>query len=147
MPKTSAPTKKPDSDEAAKPGGDLGKDAFLKLLVAQLKYQDPSKPMDNSEFLAQTAQFSTVEKLTDLAGVEQSLLTAQLQLGASSLIGRSVTYTDKEGKAQTGLVTSAKFAGTTATVHVGDADVALADITEVKAAADQGAQPKSDQKA
>ncbi|WP_432978729.1 flagellar hook capping FlgD N-terminal domain-containing protein [Dactylosporangium sp. CA-233914] len=133
VPKTSAPTKKQDSDAPAKPGGELGKDAFLKLLVTQLKYQDPSNPMNNTEFLAQTAQFTTVEKLTDLATVEQSLLNAQLQLGASNLIGRTVTYTDKDGKSQTGVVTSAKFVGTTPSLHVGNADIALTDIKEISA--------------
>jgi flagellar basal-body rod modification protein FlgD len=44
-----------------KPGGEMGKDAFLQLLVAQLKYQDPSTPADSREFLAQTAQFTMVE--------------------------------------------------------------------------------------
>ena len=63
------------------------------------------KPMDNSEFLAQTAQFTTVEKLSDLATAQQSLLTAQLQLGASNLIGKTVAYTDQDGKEQSGVVT------------------------------------------
>src|SRR5688572_10524626 len=112
----------------AKPGGELGKDAFLKLLVAQLKYQDPSKPMDNTEFLAQTAQFTTVEKLSELATAQQGLLTAQLQLGASSLIGRTVTYLDADGKPATGVVTSATFSGSTPSLKVGTAEVALSSV-------------------
>ncbi|GAA3273230.1 hypothetical protein GCM10020218_017750 [Dactylosporangium vinaceum] len=132
MPKTNAPTKKSDSDGPAKPGGDLGKDAFLKLLVTQLKYQDPSNPMDNREFLAQTAQFTTVEKLNDLAETQQSLLSAQLQLGASALIGKTVSYTDTENKVHSGIVSAAKFfTGAPPTLRVGDADVALASVTEI----------------
>jgi flagellar basal-body rod modification protein FlgD len=100
--------------------------------VAQLKYQDPMKPMDNTEFLAQTAQFTTVEKLADLAAVEQSLLTAQLQLGASNLIGKSVTYTGQDGKEQSGVVTAAAFSGTSPTLRVGDTDVALTAVKEVR---------------
>lgn len=137
VPKTSAPgdvakadgTKK---DTPAKPGGELGKDAFLKLLVAQLKYQDPMKPMDNSEFLAQTAQFTTVEKLADLATTQQSLLTAQLQLGASNLIGKTVAYTGEDGKVQSGVVTAAAFSGTSPTLRVGDTDVAFNAVKEVR---------------
>jgi flagellar basal-body rod modification protein FlgD len=137
VPKTHAPgdvakTDGSKRDEPAKPGGELGKDAFLKLLVAQLKYQDPLKPMDNSEFLAQTAQFTTVEKLSDLATMEQSLLTAQLQLGASNLIGRTVAYTGQDGKEQSGVVTAAAFTGTTPTLRVGDTDVALSAVKEVR---------------
>ncbi|MGI5236658.1 flagellar hook capping FlgD N-terminal domain-containing protein [Dactylosporangium sp. CA-139066] len=149
MPKTNAPTTqqtapttKKDSDQPLNPGGELGKDTFLKLLVAQLKYQDPMNPMDNTQFLAQTAQFTTVEKLNDLASVQQSLLTAQLQLGASNLIGKTVSYADKDGKVQTGVVTAAKFDGTTPTLRVGDADIAVSDVKEISAA---GAQPTTSQ--
>jgi flagellar basal-body rod modification protein FlgD len=123
---------------------DLDKDTFLKLLVAQLKYQDPSNPADSTQFLAQTAQFTTVEKLADLEKTQQSLLTAQLQLGASNLVGKTVSYevpdtdkpVDKDGKAAmtliTGVVTAASFAGSTPTVKVGDTDVALSSIKEVR---------------
>ena len=44
----------------------LGTDAFFKLLVTQLKYQDPSEPMNNQEFMAQTAQFSILEELQSI---------------------------------------------------------------------------------
>jgi flagellar basal-body rod modification protein FlgD len=123
----------------AKSGGandDLGKDTFLKLLVAQLKYQDPSNPADSTQFLAQTAQFTTVEKLNDLAKAEQDLLGAQLRFSASNLIGRTVSYTekgdDKGDKTVTGVVTAASFAGATPTLKVGDKDVALSDVKEVR---------------
>jgi flagellar basal-body rod modification protein FlgD len=117
------------------------------LLVAQLKYQDPSKPMDNTEFLSQTAQFTTVEKLTDLATAEQNLLNAQLQLGASNLIGRTVTYADRDGKVQSGVVASAKFfTGGPPTLHVGNTDIALASVTEVSAASAVPAVPAASDK-
>src|SRR5947207_8424623 len=88
------------SASAAKPasaGKELGKDTFLKLLVAQLKYQDPSHPADGTEFLAQTAQFTMVEKLTDMANSQQSLVTSQQMLGASTMIGRTITFTGSDG--------------------------------------------------
>lgn len=50
----------------------LGQDAFMKLLTTQLRYQDPTKPANDSEFIAQLAQFSSLEKLTQIA---QSLET------------------------------------------------------------------------
>jgi flagellar basal-body rod modification protein FlgD len=116
----------------AKPGGDLDKDAFLKLLVAQLKYQDPSNPMDGSAFIAETAQFTAVEKLTELATAQQDLVAAQLRLGASNLVGRTVGYLDQGGQLVTGVVSSASFNGSTPTLRIGDTDVALSDVKEVR---------------
>jgi flagellar basal-body rod modification protein FlgD len=117
---------------AAQPTNVLGKDAFLKLLVAQLRYQDPSKPADGTALIAQTAQFTQVEKLTDLAETEQKLLSAQLMLGASTLVGRTVSYSAAGGTVATGVVASASFTGSTPTLRVGDTDVPLASVTEVR---------------
>jgi flagellar basal-body rod modification protein FlgD len=108
----------------------MGKDAFLKLLVAQLKYQDPSKPADGSQFLAQTAQFTQVEKLEELAKVQQDTLNAQLMVGASSLIGRTVTYTGLDGKEAVGVVTSTTL-GSSPTLKVGNTDVPLSSVKQV----------------
>jgi flagellar basal-body rod modification protein FlgD len=112
-------------------GNGLGQDAFLKLMIAQLKYQDPMNPSDGAEFLAQTAQFTQVEKLNELVTAQQSLVSAQLMLSASSLVGRSVTYTGADGVAVTGVVQSAKFGGSNPTVKVGDTDVPLSSVKEV----------------
>ena len=109
----------------------LGQDAFLKLLVAQLKYQDPTNPSDGAEFLAQTAQFTQVEKLSELAKAQEALVSSQLMLSASSLVGRSVTYTGADGVAVTGVVSSATFGGSSPTLKVGNTDVPLSSVKEV----------------
>ncbi len=76
--------------------GSLGKDDFLKLLVAQLKNQDPLQPQDNTAFIAQLAQFSSLEQLQNVSGQLDSLLTAQTtgnQVAETSLVGKTVHYT------------------------------------------------------
>jgi flagellar basal-body rod modification protein FlgD len=104
----------------------------MKLLVAQLKYQDPSNPADSTQFMAQTAQFSQVEKLGQIANMLQS----QQLIGASNLVGKTVTYQDANGASQTGVVTSAKLNGDSEpTLMVGNTDVQLSKVTEVQEAA------------
>jgi flagellar basal-body rod modification protein FlgD len=72
---------------------ELGQEQFLELMMAQLKNQDPMKPMQNGEFLSQMAQFGTVNGIQDLqktfSGLASSLQSNQA-LMASSLVGRSV---------------------------------------------------------
>jgi flagellar basal-body rod modification protein FlgD len=78
----------------------LGQDEFLKLMTTQLRNQDPMEPMDNGEFLAQIAQFGTVNGVNELLGSFQNL-SASLQssqaLQASNLIGRRVLVEHDEG--------------------------------------------------
>ncbi|NJC66366.1 flagellar hook capping protein [Planosporangium flavigriseum] len=122
----------PVSTPARKTGGELGKDDFMKLLVAQLRFQDPSSPSDPSAFMAQTAQFTMLEKLTNLADAQQQLVAAQLQFGASNLIGKTVSYVDADGAEKTGVVSAATFTGSNPTVKVGNTDVPLSSVKEVR---------------
>ena len=114
-------------------------DTFLKLLVAQLKYQDPSNPADSTQFLAQTAQFTQVEKLGQIA----DMIKAQQLIGASALVGRTVQYQDAGGVSQTGVVSTVKLNGDSEpTLMVGNTDVQLSKVTEVQQTA-TGPQPTS----
>lgn len=74
--------------------GDLDYNSFLKLLIAQLKYQDPTKPTDSTEFVAQLATFSQVEQSISTNKKLDSLLTSQSLSLADSLIGHTVTSSD-----------------------------------------------------
>src|SRR3954471_9387187 len=80
----------------------MGKDTFLKLLVAQMKYQDPANPASSSEFMAQTATMTQVEKLEQLVQQNASMLVMQESGTAGALVGRTVTYTDTNGASKTG---------------------------------------------
>jgi len=89
----------------------MGKDTFLKLLVAQMRYQDPSNPTSSSEFMAQTATFSQVEKLEQLATQNAALLTMQRALSAGAMVGHTVSYTDTDGTTKTGTVSAVRLGG------------------------------------
>jgi flagellar basal-body rod modification protein FlgD len=111
----------------------MGKDTFLKLLVAQMKYQDPANPASSTEMMAQTAAFTQVEKLEEIAKQNESLLTLQRSSSAGALVGRTVNYTDDEGAKKTGVVTSVRLATdfSEAQAMVGGVAVALGRITEI----------------
>lgn len=111
----------------------LGKDAFLQLLVAQLRYQDPLNPADSTEFMAQTAQFTMVEKLEQLAqdAARQRAFTESAT--ATGLIGKQITWLDASGVERTGVVDGTSFGTDGATLLVGDERVPLDRVSGVRA--------------
>ena len=113
------------------PGG-LGKDAFLKLLVAQLKYQNPLSPTDGAQFMAQTAQFTMVEKLEQIAQQNAELLTTSRTVGASALIGRQVVSTGPDGADVVRTVTGVRLDPSGPVLRTGDTEVPLATVKEVR---------------
>ncbi|WP_232797312.1 flagellar hook assembly protein FlgD [Blastococcus atacamensis] len=114
-------------------GDQMGKDTFLKLLVAQMKYQDPSNPADTNQMMSQTATFTQVEKLSEIATQNASMLALQRSSSAGAMVGRSVTYTDDNGATKTGVVSSVRL-GTDkaeAVATVGGIPVPIGRITDV----------------
>ncbi len=107
------------------------KDMFLKLLVAQMKYQDPMNPTDSSEFLSQSAQFTALEKMSTTAEQVTQLVGLQMAFGASSLVGRTVSYPGDDGTSVSGQVSSVKFTSTGPILTVDGVDVDFADLTSV----------------
>lgn len=84
----------------------LGKDDFLKLFTTQLKYQDPLKPLESTEFTAQMAQFSSLEQLFNLNSSMEQLVAYQMSLNngfATSLINKTVKTTDDAVSKVTGV--------------------------------------------
>jgi flagellar basal-body rod modification protein FlgD len=110
-----------------KPSGELGKDDFLKLLVGQLKHQDPMNPMEDKDFMGQMAQFSQLEQMTNVASTLQTDR-------AFALIGREVTYGDKKtGEVRTGTVEKVVInAGKPLLTIGGVNDIDPVDVTEVQ---------------
>src|SRR3954464_11195741 len=94
---TSATAKKSDPNV-------LGKDDFLKLMVAQMKNQDPMNPSDDKDNIAQMAQFSSLEQITNLANATQELANRMSLTQNVGLIGHNVTYAGADGTTVSGTV-------------------------------------------
>ena len=112
----------------------LSSKAFLQLLVAQLQYQDPSKPVDTSSFMNETATLTQVQSSEQTAQVSLDMLSAQRAQTASSLVGHTVSYTGADGSLVTGYVSSATISSAKPTLKIGTVDVDLSQIQQVLAA-------------
>ena len=82
------------------PQQSLGKDDFLKLLITQLSYQDPTSPMEDKEFIAQMAQFSTLEQMTSMASDFSKLTSMLMGNEASTALGKNVELYEGERAVQ-----------------------------------------------
>ena len=109
------------------------KDMFLQLLVAQMKYQDPMNPTDSAEFLAQSAQFTALEKMQDVADQTAALLSAQISFGAAGMVGKNVTYVTEDGGTASGVVGSVTYSADGPRLMVGDQAVTLGQISAISA--------------
>jgi len=129
---TATPAALPESATAKKAGGALDKDTFLKLLVEQLRHQDPTAPADSSEWTAQMAQFSTVEQLTNLATSTHDTARTTEVSQAVGLLGRTVSYDDGSGTPASGVVQRVDLGqnGPTLTIN-GVSGISPADLSDV----------------
>ena len=116
--------------EASGPSQELDQDAFLMLMMEQLKNQDPLNPMDNSQMLAQQAQFT---QISELQKMNETLTTSNMIMQATSLVGKEVTLVDPDDstKTITGTVTSANFTSSYATVTVNGEEYPLGLVVNV----------------
>jgi flagellar basal-body rod modification protein FlgD len=78
------------------PQQSLGRDDFLSILITQLKYQDPTAPMEDKQFIAQMAQFSTLEQMTNMAKDFSKLASMLMGNEASSSLGKNVEIVEGE---------------------------------------------------
>lgn len=118
------------------------RDQFLQLLVTQLRHQDPLEPTKQEDFLAQLAQFSTlegVEKLNtnfetffgDQAAQAAQLQHIQTMTNAAGLIGKQIEFAGEEGLESTGTVEAAVIEDDAVSVRVGDRLIPMEDIKQI----------------
>jgi flagellar basal-body rod modification protein FlgD len=122
---------------AASPASSLGLEDFMKILLTQLTYQDPLKPMDNQEFMAQMAQFTALEHSQRLNDRVQQLVEEQAALQSVGLIGRTVEITTSAGN-KTGTVSALSLGGASPLLTLALAggavlaDVSLSQVVSVR---------------
>jgi flagellar basal-body rod modification protein FlgD len=143
VPATSAspgPTSLAAATASAVPAGQgkqLGKQDFLKLLMAQLQNQDPMKPMDDTQMIAQMAQFSALEATQQLNATIQNSNNVQTVAQAGALIGKYIQAAQADGSTTSGAVTGVNFTTTdgvvSPTVLVNGKDVDYGTILKVSA--------------
>lgn len=121
----------------------LGKDDFLKLLVTELKNQDPLKPTDNKDFIAELAQFSSLEQMNNISSAIEELninltfLTHQsLLTQGASLIGKQVFGQGDNGEIIKGIVDSVKMINSSIQLQVGDKTLDLINVTDISTPAE-----------
>lgn len=115
----------------------LNQEDFLKILLTQLTYQDPMKPVDNQQFLAQMAQFTSLEQAQQLNDKIAVLISNQAALQSVGLIGRTVDIT-ANGSTVTGSVTALSLSGESPLITVKTAagatlaNISLSQVTAVR---------------
>lgn len=126
-----ASTGTPPTSASATSGPQLDRDTFLQLLVAQLKYQDPSKPTDASTFISQSAQLAVVDKLDAISTtMERAALSSRLDT-AAAIVGQTVRYALPSGVETSGVVTAVRFDGNDTYVEVGGVTLPLQSVLAV----------------
>jgi flagellar basal-body rod modification protein FlgD len=114
--------------------GSLSSNDFLKLMVAQLQYQDPMQPMDASALMQQTSSLTSVQTLQSMSSLEQECLGMQEAATATGLLGKQVTATDSSGNTLSGVVSDVSYTASGPTLNVGGTEVPIADISQAAGA-------------
>ncbi len=108
------------------------KQMFMELMVAQLRYQDPLNPTDSGEFLAQSAQFTALEKMQDVSDRVGALLGSQMAFGAGAMVGQDVSWIDTDGETtHTGTISGVTFGAEGPVFDIGGTPVPLAQLLSV----------------
>jgi len=118
---------------AAQNKSGLGEDSFLKLLITQLQNQDPTQPQDPTQQVAELANFSTLQEITNLNTSLTSLLQVTEITQNAALIGKNVTVTDGNGNTNSGVVSSVTMNNGTANVLINGQMYPATTITSVSA--------------
>lgn len=138
-----APDQPASASQSATGVGRLDSDAFLQLLVAQMRYQNPMEPTDGTAMLQQTAQFTTVETLQSISELQGQLARMQQVSLAVDVVGKEVTAFDADGSALTGTVDGVRFTADGAMLQIEGIEVLMENVVSVTDAADTPTQTQT----
>ncbi|MBX9245175.1 flagellar hook capping protein [Actinotalea ferrariae] len=113
---------------------EMDQEVFLALLVAQLRNQDPTSPMDTTEMMAQSTQLASMEQLSAMAETSRESFSLQMRIAAGGMVGQQIGYVAADGTPRTGVVESVSFAGPVPMITVDGQQVPLDGVTLVRAA-------------
>ncbi len=117
----------------------LGKDDFLKLFIEQLKHQDPLKPVDDKEFIAQMAQFSSLEQMSNLGSTADKILQSinnnasqNLLAKYSNLVGMKGYWLDSSGTENSGIVQSLLLKNQQVFASIDNSEIPINNLSRVE---------------
>lgn len=119
---TKGPVDRPDQ---------MNQDTFLKLMVAQLRFQDPSKPADPAAFISQSATFTQVSKTDELIKAVTANSLSQRAMSAGVLVGQEATFTGEDGKPVKGVITSVSLTDTDPVATINDKQIPISRLTNL----------------
>jgi flagellar basal-body rod modification protein FlgD len=113
---------------------EMDKNAFLKLLTAQLRYQDPSNPVSSDQFMSQMAQFSSLEQMTNISQNTESNLWNSQVTQAVQTIGKQVSWVDPvTNESRTGTVSGVTMSDKKILLQIGEEKVPVTLVMGVSA--------------
>lgn len=110
--------------------GSMGRNDFLQLLVTQLKYQNPMEPINDHDFVAQLAQFSSLEELTSISELMQLQMELNSFAALASMVGKTITY-GEGSETVTGVVEKVNLGEGGATLVVNGKEIRLGDVKSI----------------
>ncbi len=116
----------------ASAAGRLGENDFFMLLATQLRHQDPLSPMENTEYVSQLAQFSSLEAVKNLSQAFTLFTRGQAIAQASALLGKQAEGLDpSSGQTISGTVSSVRMQGDTVMVQIRGVEIPLTNVAQV----------------
>ena len=117
--------------KVGEPGGEMGKDQFLQMLVTEMQNQDPLKPLDNTELVAQLAQFSALEQMQNVSKQVEGLRQENGLMSAIGLTNQQISAKLKDGSEVIGVVSRVLWEDDKIKLQIDDQQYAASDIVSL----------------